>query len=95
VTDNGSPPLSAQRTFNVQITKPSVPTTSAFNHVPGGSFSFQINGDSGPDYKVWASDKLGNWTLLETFYSASMPLLFQDPDAWFFPNRFYRIELGP
>lgn len=95
VTDNGTPAHNAQRTFNVQIHKPVVPTSSAFHHVPGGAFSFQINGDSGPDYKVWASENLKEWTLLQTYLSATPPLQFGDAAAKDFPKRFYRIELGP
>lgn len=95
VTDNGTSPLSAQRTFNIQITKPTPPMITGFSRIPGVSFGFQINGVSGPDYKVWATADLKNWSLLKTYLSATPPLFFQDSNAKNFPKRFYRIELGP
>ncbi len=95
VSDNGTPPLSAQRSFNVQVSPPVRPTVLSSGLDATGTFQFQVTGDPGPDYRVWESDDLKSWSILRTFPGALPPFWFQDTDAKDHPRRFYRVDLGP
>jgi uncharacterized repeat protein (TIGR03806 family) len=94
VADNGSPSLSATRTFLVSVMGPVQPALNSalFNN---GQFKLLISGDVGPDYNVFASTNLENWTLLLATNSPLVPFEFVDPSATNFQQRFYRVLLGP
>jgi pectate lyase len=94
VTDNGSPNLSATQAFSVLVTAPASPQvqSSAYS---GGSFSFTVGGDIGPDYIVQGSTNLTAWNNLFTNTPSALPFLWTDSGASSFSRRFYRIQLGP
>ncbi len=94
-TDTGSPPLSAQRSFTVNVAVPAMPAVLAHSRDADGTFRMQIGGDFGPDYRVWISENLSDWSLLETVPAPAPPFWFVDPAAKDQPTRFYRLELGP
>jgi hypothetical protein len=98
VTDNGAPSLSATRNFQVTVAAPAQPAISSLGMVAGGggsTFSMTISGDAGPDYTIWASPNLTDWAPILTIPNATPPYQFTDPSAGLFPQRFYRIQLGP
>jgi hypothetical protein len=95
VTDSGSPPLSGQKTFAVQVLKPAMPKVVAMTLDPGGVFRFQITADNGPDYRVWVSENLTNWEHLRTIVQPVSPFWFEDADAYLHSQRFYRLEAWP
>jgi len=95
VTDNGTPPLSVTRSFNVVVLPPSAPTFNA-PAVIAGKFQSMINGSLGPDYSIYTTTNLfGDWRLLLTTNPAAMPFLFDDLDATSFQQRYYRVLIGP
>lgn len=61
----------------------------------GGSFGFTINGVAGQPYLVQASTNLSTWITLFTTNPATLPFTWSDPAAGTFPQRYYRIQLGP
>lgn len=94
VTDNGTPSLSATQAFNVTVTQavnPALQTTGLNN----GAFALQISGSTGPDYQIQTSTNLVNWTVATNILSPALPLNWSDPDPANFPQRFYRVLLGP
>jgi hypothetical protein len=95
VTDNGSPPLSAQRSFTIQVAPTAPPVISSASLGIDGTFRFQIAGDAGPDYRVWFSDNLVDWNLLQTILAPTPPFWIEDPAAGNFPHRFYKLSLTP
>ena len=96
VADNGTPVLSATQSFNVTVLRPATPAfgAPAFSN---GVMACQINGDAGPDYTVQAATNLVspvNWQSLLTT-NGTPPFQFQDSSTTNFPQRFYRVLLGP
>jgi pectin methylesterase-like acyl-CoA thioesterase len=94
VTDNGSPNLSATQSFVVAVNQLTQPTVSAPAYA-AGQFTLSVDGQTGPDYEVFASTNLTDWVSLVTNTSPTMPFLFTDPNAASYPQRFYRIVVGP
>ena len=95
VTDNGTPAMSSTGSFSVKVARP-IPPALLNPEVTAAGFQLFINGDVGPDYLIYASTNLaGNWQLLLTTNPAAMPFVFSDPTVTNFPQRFYRIQLGP
>ena len=90
-----APPLSARRSFTVHVSAPAPPTVSFPGLDTNGTFRFQVTGDPGPDYRVWGSNDLINWSILRTFPRAVPPFWFEDIDAKDHDQRFYKLELGP
>jgi hypothetical protein len=94
VSDNGTPSLSATNHFTITVnplTQPSLGTTAW----TAGQFGFTVNGQSGPDYIIWASTNLVDWAPIYTNAAPTMPFQWTDADAQSFPMRFYRIGVGP
>jgi len=93
VADSGTPSLSSSRSFVVSVLTPVQPTLnpSLFGN---GQFKLSISGDSGPDYNIFASTNLTDWTLLLSTNSPPTPFEFLDPSTNF-SQRFYRVLLGP
>ena len=54
-----------------------------------------ITGDYGPDYAIEASTNLLDWATLFTTNSPALPFDWLDADTNSFPQRFYRVRLGP
>lgn len=94
VTDNGSPALSATQQFTITVLRPIAPTLQSVS-LSGGTLQFQVTGDFGPDYILQASTNLVNWTPLLTTNSPALPFIWADTDFATYPQRFYRVLLGP
>ncbi|MEY3895745.1 MAG: tRNA(Glu)-specific nuclease WapA precursor, partial [Verrucomicrobiota bacterium] len=95
VTDDGSPPLSAQRSFTIEVAPTAPPAVSSASLGIDGTFRFQIAGDAGPDYRVWFSENLVDWSLLQTIPAPTPPFWVEDSAAGSFPQRFYKLSLAP
>ena len=61
----------------------------------GGMFGFSVSGSAGQSYLVQASSNLVNWTTIFTTNPTTLPFVWSDTATTNFPNRFYRIQLGP
>ncbi|HWD92599.1 MAG TPA: PA14 domain-containing protein [Verrucomicrobiae bacterium] len=98
VSDNGTPSMSATQTFTVAVSQPALPFVSQPSFSTGG-FQMEIGGDTGPDYSVYATTNLtsnfASWNWLLTSNSPALPFQFQDPMATNYPQRFYRVLIGP
>jgi hypothetical protein len=98
VSDNGTPSMSATQTFTVAVLPPAQPSLSQPSF-SAGTFRMQIGGDTGPDYSVYATTNLAlsltGWNWLLTSNSPALPFQFQDPMATNYPQRFYRVLIGP
>lgn len=93
-TDNGNPSLSATQRFWVTVASPAQPSFGT-SGLSNGLLATLIYGDAGPDYAIWGSTNLADWVPVATNYSAAPPLVFTDPYATNFGQRFYRVRLGP
>lgn len=97
VKDDGVPSLSATQTFNVVVTTPARPRLTA--QADAGNFSMAVDGDVGPDYRVYASTNLAaafaNWALVFSTNPADLPFQFVTPLLPGQMQSFYRVMLGP
>ncbi len=94
VADSGLPVLSATQSFNVivsQLAPPSVTQVALTNN----RLTLVIAGDAGPDYTVQASPDLADWTDLFTTNSPLLPFTGTITNVSDFPQRFFRVLLGP
>jgi hypothetical protein len=89
-TDNGSPPASDTKGFNVYV-NPIPPPTLTPLYFATGHFAMQINGTVGPDYAILASSNLVSWIGLSTSTPAALPYIFTDNNAGAVQHRFYRV----
>jgi hypothetical protein len=94
VADNGTPNLIATQAFTVTVLRPVEPSLAA-QAFTNGQFSLLISGDTGPDYDIYSSTNLTDWSLLQQLPSPTLPFLFADPDGTNFTQRFYRARIGP
>jgi hypothetical protein len=98
VTDNGMPSLSATQKFSVTVLRPAKPNLTA-PALRANGFNMRINGDTGPDYSVYATTNLAyvftNWQWLLTTNPGTLPCPFVDGAATNYAQRFYRVVLGP
>jgi Cellulase (glycosyl hydrolase family 5)/Fibronectin type III domain len=93
ISDNGSPSMSATQTFSVIVNPLSVPGIGNVS-VAGGQFSFNVSGQSGPDYAIETSTNLTQWSNVFITNSPALPFNWTNA-ATSSPIRFYRIKLGP
>ena len=93
VSDNGTPNLSATQSFSVVVNPLSVPGIGSIS-VAGGRFSFNVSGQSGPDYAIESSTNLTQWSNVFITNSPALPFNWTDATTNS-PQRFYRIKLGP
>jgi hypothetical protein len=93
VSDNGTPSLSATQTFSVIVNPLSAPVISSISF-NGGQISFNISGQSGPDYAIETSTNLSQWNNIFITNSPALPFNWADATTNS-PQRFYRIKLGP
>jgi hypothetical protein len=93
VADNGSPSLSATQSFSVIVNPLSAPGLGSIS-LAGGQISFNISGQSGPDYAIETSTNLTQWSNVFITNSPALPFTWTDA-ATNSPQRFYRIKLGP
>jgi hypothetical protein len=94
VADNGSPVLRATNNFTAIVN----PLTPAFFNgidLAGGQVSLFITGPFEPDYTLWTSTNLSDWTMALTTNSPAMPLTLVRTNAPNEPVRFFRLQLGP
>jgi alpha-glucuronidase len=94
VSDNGTPPLSATRNFSVTVNPLAMPILGNLEF-SGGQFSLQINGQTGPDYRIETSTNLADWTPVHTANSPAMPFTWTQADTGAESKRFYRVKVGP
>jgi hypothetical protein len=95
VSDNGTPPVSATQSLLVVVNPLSAPGISNILST-GGQFSFNVNGQSGPDYEIQISTNLmQQWSSVFITSSPAVPFVWTDNGASNSPQRFYRIKLGP
>ena len=93
VSDNGSPSLSATQSFAVMVNPLAAPAVANVS-AAGGHLSFNISGQSGPDYAVETSTNLTQWNTAFITNSPVPPFTWMDTNSAI-PQRFYRIKLGP
>ena len=93
VSDNGSPPLSATQSFTVTVNPLSTPGFANIS-AAGGQFSFNVSGQSGPDYAIETSTNLTQWSNVFITNSPALPFIWTDA-VTNSPQRFYRVKLGP
>jgi hypothetical protein len=96
-TDNGSPALSGTQYPLVTVLTPIEPQilSPAF---ADGLFTFNVSGDSGPDYYIDSTTNVGPtavWSPLFTNSAASVPFVWSDLVNSNTPRQFFRIRLGP
>jgi hypothetical protein len=60
----------------------------------GGQFSFNVSGQSGPDYAIETSTNLTQWSNVFITNSPALPFIWTDA-VTNSPQRFYRVKLGP
>src|ERR1019366_4759169 len=93
VADNGTPSLSATQTFSVIVNPLSAAGVSNVS-LNGGKISFNISGQSGPDYAIESSTNLTQWSNIFITNSPALPFTWTDATTNS-PQLFYRIKLGP
>ncbi len=94
VADNGLPVLSATQNFLITVNPLARPSLSSFG-LTNDQFTFQLNGQVGPDLEVQVSTNLFDWSNLFIANSPAMPWTWTDTNQILLPARFYRIKLGP
>jgi len=94
VSDNGTPSLVGTQSFTVTVLRPPAPQLVSPGFTNGG-FGFSVSGISGPDYALFASTNLTNWSLVQDYASPTLPFGFLDPSASNATERFYRVQLLP
>jgi hypothetical protein len=93
VSDNGTLPLSATQSFSVIVNPLFAPGISSISFA-GGQFSFDVSGQSGPDYAIEISTNLTQWSNVFITNSPTLPFNWVDA-ATNLPFRYYRVKLGP
>lgn len=93
VSDNGTPSMSATQSFTVTVNPLTQPSFGNFS-AAGGQFSFNVSGQSGPDYAIETSTNLTDWSNVFITNSPALPFVWTDTNSAA-PQRFYRIKLGP
>jgi hypothetical protein len=91
VTDNGEPPLSATRAFQVTVTGQEL--RLAIEPVAGGLMQIRMTGDLGLTYELQVSSDLRTWTPLLEFRLTTSPHTHIDPESAANTLRFYRLLL--
>ena len=93
VSDNGTPSLSATQSFAVIVNLLSAPGIGNLS-LAGGKISFNVSGQSGPDYAIETSTNLTQWSNVFITNSPALPFNWTDATTNS-PRRFYLIKLGP
>ena len=94
VSDNGVPSLSATQSFSVVVNPLSAPSIISGISIASGQFSFNISGQSGPDYAIETSTNLKQWSNILITNSPVLPFNWTDTNSSV-SQRFYRVKLGP
>jgi len=93
VSDNGTPSLSATQSFSVVVNPLSAAGVSNVS-LTGRKISFNVSGQSGPDYAIEISTNLAQWSNVFITNSPVLPFTWTDATTNA-PQRFYRVKLGP
>jgi hypothetical protein len=93
VADNGTPSLSATQSFSVIVNPLFAPGIGSIS-AAGGQFSFNVSGQTGPDYAIETSTNLTQWSNIFITNSPALPFNWTTA-VTNSPQRFYRIKLGP
>jgi hypothetical protein len=72
-----------------------VPQFSGFHFSSNGGFQFNFNADVGRYYQVLASTNLADWLVLTNAAAPGSNVLFIDPAAADYPQRFYLARPSP
>ena len=80
VSDNGTPSMSATQSFSVVVNPLSAPGISNIS-VAGGQFSFNVSGQSGPDYAIETSTNLTQWSNVFITNSPALPFVWTDTNS--------------
>ncbi len=94
VADNGVPPMSATRSFKIFVNPVARPTLNV-QAWSATALALVVNGQVGPDYCLYASSNLVDWSLLQATTPAVLPWQFTDPQSTNSNERFYRVRIGP
>jgi hypothetical protein len=94
IANNAWPSLSATQSFSVAVNPLSAPGVSNVS-LTGGNISFNVSGQSGPDYAIETSTNLTDWSNVFITNSPALPFVWTDTGTSNSPQRFYRIKLGP
>lgn len=82
---SGTPELT---TTTIQVIVTPALTSGAFD--ANGNFQFNISGISGPNWSVWATTNLTNWTPLTNLCNGTNA--FTDTNASSYSNRYYKVS---
>jgi hypothetical protein len=93
VLNNNTSPLSATQSFSIIVNPLSAPGISNIS-ISGGKFSFNVSGQTGPDYAIETSANLTQWSSVYLTNSPALPFVWTDTNSSA-PLRFYRVKLGP
>lgn len=94
VTNLAGSVASTNAYLSVAVTAPARPEMSGVVFT-NGTFNLTVSGDPGHDYIIQSSTNLADWTAIFTNPLPALPFVWSDSAASNFPQRFYRIQLGP
>lgn len=94
VSDNGTPPESATRAFNVTVTEGTVIRLTARLSGAGLVELVVSGGKANNTFRIEAADRLGGaWTAIATLIQSGDTVRYLDPDSVSGSTRFYRAVL--
>jgi hypothetical protein len=93
VSDNGTPSLSATQNFAVVVNPLSAAGLGNIS-LASGQISFNVSGQSGPDYAIETSTNLTQWSNVFITNSPTLPFNWTGTNSAA-PQRFFRVKLGP
>jgi hypothetical protein len=86
--------LSATQSFRISVNA-LTPVTLQPPGYANGSLRLSVSGPVGPDYILQGSPDLRDWLSLNSNTPLMLPFTVSDTNTALFPNRFYRVLLGP
>jgi len=86
--------LSATQSFWITVS-PLTPVRLQPLGYTNSSFLLSVSGPLGPDYILQGSSNLQDWLSLTSIAPLALPFTVSDTNTAAFPNRFYRVRLGP
>ncbi len=93
VAASGTPTLSATNRFNVVVNPVTPPEIGPASLSPG-QISMAVNGPQGPDYTLWTSTNLADWTTLLITNSPPIPFNLTLTNSAV-PAQYFRLQIGP
>jgi hypothetical protein len=92
VADNGTPVMTATQNCNVVVLAPAAPIFGQ-PVLGAGSLGFDIFGDAGPDYALWNSTNLQDWSLLLITNPPALPFHLAVAASNGPSQSYYRLQL--